>query len=55
MSHTIVLIPEVHRSWAVYKATLPFEDINRIGPKMCDRINNSLRTVDNSTVTAIVD
>jgi len=55
MSHVITLISEVYGSWAVYDATLPFEDVNRIGPKMCDRINDSLRTVDNSTVTAIVD
>jgi len=55
MSHAIVLIREVYGSWAVYEATLPFEDINRIGPKMCDRINDSLRTVDDSTVATIVD
>ena len=55
MSHATVLISEVYRSWAVYDATLPFEDINRIRPKVCDRINDSLCAVDNSTVTTIVD
>lgn len=55
MSHATVIVSEVYGSWAVYDATLPFEDINRIRPKICDRINNSLCTVDNSTVTTIVD
>ena len=55
LSRAIVLISEVYGSWAIYDATLPFENINRIGPKICDRINDSLRTVDDSTVTTIVD
>ena len=55
VSRITVLVHEVYGPWAIYEATLPLENINRIGPKVYDRINDGLCTVDDSTVTAVVD